>query len=75
MNLQKYVQDYLLQNKQSVYELLTGRGHMYVCGSINMADDVTNTIQQILQMEGNMSEGNSKNYVARMKVNTHYFVR
>ena len=43
-------------------------GHFYVCGDCKMADDVEQTLEEIIQKHGNMTEEEAKEFVAVLRV-------
>ena len=42
--------------------------HIYICGNVRMAADVTETLIEILQIQGNMNIENAKNMIDMLKV-------
>ncbi|KAK3576127.1 hypothetical protein CHS0354_043096 [Potamilus streckersoni] len=63
-----YVQDYLHLNLSDVYNsILRDGGHIYVCGDVKMASDVTSTLETIFQEEGKMSAQDAKNFVQKLR--------
>ncbi|KAL5016522.1 hypothetical protein ScPMuIL_006111 [Solemya velum] len=66
-----YVQDVLRKNKKQVYDLLVNKGaHLYICGDVGMAADVTDTIVGILKKLGKMTLEQATIYVSELK-NAH----
>ena len=56
-----------------MYELLVNKkGHIYICGDVRMAEEVTNTIEVGLQREGNMNLEDSKLFINEMKENQRF---
>uniref|UniRef100_A0A674BRN2 Nitric oxide synthase n=1 Tax=Salmo trutta TaxID=8032 RepID=A0A674BRN2_SALTR len=53
-----YVQDVLCEQlSETVYQCLKEEGgHIYVCGDVGMAGDVLKTVQQIIKLQGNMTQ-------------------
>ena len=43
-------------------------GHLYVCGDVQMAIDVGNTLKKIFMKEGNMTEEEAEKLIHEMKV-------
>ena len=43
------------------------KGHVYVCGEVQMAMGVITTLEFIFQMENNMSAEESKEYIQQLK--------
>ena len=67
--LQPYVQNILWDNQAIVYEdIVTKKGHFYVCGDVRMADDVVNTLVSIFEAVGNMSREEADEYFETLKV-------
>ncbi|KAL5016525.1 hypothetical protein ScPMuIL_006114 [Solemya velum] len=63
-----YVQDVLMQNSKAVCDALISRGgHFYICGDVQMASDVTRTLQQILQKEAAMDSSHAMDYILQLR--------
>lgn len=63
------MQDVLRKNKKQVYDLLVNKGaHLYICGDVGMAADVTDTIVGILKKLGKMTLEQATIYVSELKV-------
>nr|BAF73722.1 nitric oxide synthase [Ambigolimax valentianus] len=63
-----YVQDILLSKAEAVHEAIVKRGgHFYVCGDVSMAHDVTQTLEAILQEQGQMSAEDACNFVTKLR--------
>ncbi|XP_033627460.1 nitric oxide synthase, brain-like [Asterias rubens] len=68
-----YVQDLLRKNSEKVYKTLQNvKGHMYVCGDVNMAAGVSATIHSILAKHGEMTTDEAKKRLKRMKATGRY---
>lgn len=67
--LQKYVQD-LLKEETNVIKnhIVDKNGHIYVCGDVNMAAEVRQTIQEILECELKLSREDANAYLKELKV-------
>ena len=71
--LQTYVQDLLKKNGREVYDLLVTRaGHFYICGDVEMAQDVEKVIIDIIRLYGNMDKDDADDYISEMKVWCYY---
>jgi NADPH-ferrihemoprotein reductase len=70
-----YVTHLLKDNKEAVWKLLNDGGHVYVCGDArNMARDVHNTLVQICQESGSMSEVEAEGYIKTLSTKGRYSV-
>ncbi|XP_038050616.1 nitric oxide synthase, brain-like isoform X2 [Patiria miniata] len=68
-----YVQDLLFQNAHQVFELLSRlRGHIYVCGDVTMAADVSKVIQSIGVDVAKMSDEEAKYWVTGLRDENRY---
>ncbi|XP_041348761.1 nitric oxide synthase, inducible-like [Gigantopelta aegis] len=68
-----YVQDILLQMSAAVYTGIVNRGgHLYVCGGTEMASDVNDALEKILQKEGGMSLDAAKKYIQDLQNDNRY---
>ena len=57
-----------------VFDLITnGTAHLYICGDVSMASEVTNNVQQILKSEGRLSDAQAASYIAQMWVSMAYY--
>ena len=69
MNLQKYVQDIIRQNSEQVCELiLLNGGHIYVCGDVSMASDVSKTLLNLFQEFAALSQVEAQELMAMLRV-------
>ena len=67
--LQQYVQDLLKLNYEHVCELiLLNGGHIYVCGDVSMAADVSKTLLNLFQEFAALSEVEAQELMAMLRV-------
>ena len=67
--LQKYVQDIIRQNSEQVCELiLLNGGHIYVCGDVSMASDVSKTLLNLFQEFAALSQVEAQELMAMLRV-------
>nr|AAS93626.1 nitric oxide synthase a [Sepia officinalis] len=63
-----YVQHLLKKNSKSVCDAIVREGgHFYVCGDVQMASDVSDTVEMILKEDAPMSSEEAKNYVLKLR--------
>ena len=63
------MQDLLLRNASDVFDIINkSRGHIYVCGDVTMAADVAEIIEVIGTSIGEMSQGEAKEWMTRLRV-------
>ncbi|XP_065136041.1 nitric oxide synthase 2b, inducible [Paramisgurnus dabryanus] len=69
-----YVQDVLReQMNDKVFEVLhQNRGHLYICGGLNMARDVASSIQEVLVSWLDISLAQAEEYLSRLKNERRY---
>nr|XP_055052766.1 nitric oxide synthase 2b, inducible isoform X2 [Misgurnus anguillicaudatus] len=69
-----YVQDVLReQMNDKVFEVLhQNRGHLYICGGLNMARDVASSIQEVLVSRLDISLAQAEEYLSRLKNERRY---
>lgn len=68
-----YVQHKMLEKKAELYQWLEEGAVVYVCGDEkSMAKDVHETLLQIIQEEGNLTEEDAQAYLADMQQNKRY---
>lgn len=68
-----YVQHLLAENKQSVWDVISNNGHLYVCGDAKyMARDVQNTIIKIVEELGEKTNAQAQEFVKRMMSKGRY---
>lgn len=66
---QKYVQDLLEDEGAEMTRLLVEEnGHFYVCGDCKMANGVEQTLEEIIQKHGGMTEDEAKEFVTVLRV-------
>ncbi len=66
---QTYVQDLLRKHSAEVFELIDKlKGHFYVCGDVQMAAEVGETLEGIIANEGQMSDNKAKAYMSNLRV-------
>ncbi|KAK7071225.1 hypothetical protein SK128_001682 [Halocaridina rubra] len=67
--LDAYIQDLLLVNGKVIYKQLVQKdGHIYICGSEDMADGVQQSLMAIFQDFGKHSPEKAQNFIRKMKV-------
>ncbi|MBL7969236.1 MAG: assimilatory sulfite reductase (NADPH) flavoprotein subunit [Prolixibacteraceae bacterium] len=63
-----YVQHRLLEQQKDIYNWLNNGANIYLCGDMKqMARDVQNTLLQIFETEGGMSEEKAQEYLKQLK--------
>ncbi|XP_058799933.1 nitric oxide synthase, salivary gland-like [Phymastichus coffea] len=63
-----YVQDLIQVEAKNIYKMLVHeKGHFYVCGDCTMAEDVYQTLKQIIKTHGNMTEHKVENYMLSLR--------
>lgn len=68
-----YVQDALSEKSDEVNDLIVNRNcHVYVCGDVRMAVEVTHSLQRALSKNSKMSLEEAKIYVNEMKENLRF---
>lgn len=68
-----YVQDRMREQSGELYEWLQKGAAVYICGDEkNMAHDVHNTLIEIIEKEGNMSQADAQAYLEDMQQNKRY---
>ncbi len=68
-----YVQHRMLQQATELFEWITGGASIYVCGAKHpMSTDVENTLLQIIQTKGGMSEEESMHYLNELSEHGKY---
>eukprot|EP00111_Clytia_hemisphaerica_P016599 TCONS_00049205-protein len=73
-NLPKtYVQQILHQDMEKVGEtILDKQGHVYVCGDVTMASDVSKMITKILQEYAALSDEEAKQFISELRTSKRY---
>lgn len=62
------------KNGQEVFDaVFKNGGHFYVCGDVQMASDVTETLCKIIQEKGKMSKEQAQSYMLKLKVSCFMF--
>uniref|UniRef100_A0A4W4EZ26 Nitric oxide synthase, inducible n=1 Tax=Electrophorus electricus TaxID=8005 RepID=A0A4W4EZ26_ELEEL len=71
-----YVQHVLKKqlSKEVMQVLHQSHGHLYVCGGMNMAQDVAHTIQEILASELNITFTEAGEYLQKLKSEKRYHI-
>ncbi|XP_065208793.1 nitric oxide synthase, salivary gland isoform X2 [Planococcus citri] len=68
-----YVQDLMKTEAEKLYkEIVTERGHFYVCGDCKMAEDVYQTLRTIIQEKSGMTYAQAESYLLRMRDENRY---
>ena len=66
---QQYVQDLIRKNSEQVCELvLLNGGHIYVCGDVSMASDVSKTLFKLFQDFAALSQVEAQELIAMLRV-------
>lgn len=70
-----YVTHHIAENKDSIWQILDGGGHVYVCGDArNMARDVHNSLVTIVKEKAEITEKEATDYVKRLSAKGRYSV-
>ncbi|ESP01628.1 hypothetical protein LOTGIDRAFT_225295 [Lottia gigantea] len=71
----KYVQDYILQEINSIYDILIDDTSLiYVCGDAkNMAKNVNEVFMKILKIKKGMTDDEAKAFIMTMRLHKRYF--
>ncbi len=68
-----YVQDIMKKHGEEIWNWLRDGAFIYVCGDASkMAKDVEHTLLEIIQIYGDLSESESKNYLKKMRQEKRY---
>ncbi|XP_067655457.1 nitric oxide synthase, inducible-like isoform X1 [Haliotis asinina] len=68
-----YVQDMLQQHAKDVYNtMVKAGGHIYVCGDVEMADNVKQTLERILSEHGKLTREAAREYVRQLRIDNRY---
>jgi len=63
------VQDLIQAEASQIYAMVVyEHGHFYVCGDCTMAEDVYQTLKQIIQTHGNMTDKEVEAYMLSLRV-------
>eukprot|EP00795_Rhopilema_esculentum_P015606 gene15605-6882_t len=69
----QYVQDLLKKNYEQICELiLLNGGHIFVCGDVSMASDVSNTLLNLLQEFAALSQVEAQELMAQLRSSGRY---
>merc|ERR1719219_3121306 len=69
----QYVQSLVKRDAEKIYDIWINRGgYIYVCGKIKMAEDVENTLQEMLVDHGQMDANAAVEKIADMKKEFRY---
>jgi sulfite reductase alpha subunit-like flavoprotein len=64
-----YVQDAIRKNSVEVFDLIMNKkAHLYICGDVKMAFDVTVALENILEVQGNIDKEIAKDFIKELKV-------
>lgn len=70
---QTYVQDLIQSEAPQIYKMVVyERGHFYVCGDCTMAEDVYQTLKQIIQTHSQMTDKEVEAYMLSLRVRLSY---
>ncbi|XP_046390490.1 nitric oxide synthase-like protein isoform X2 [Ischnura elegans] len=68
-----YVQEMIHRESSAVYrQLVDEGGHFYVCGDCTMAEHVYQTLKQIIQEKGGMSDADVESYMLTLRDENRY---
>ncbi|XP_011165980.2 nitric oxide synthase, salivary gland [Solenopsis invicta] len=68
-----YVQDLIQAEASQIYTMVVyERGHFYVCGDCTMAEDVYQTLKQIIQTHGQMTDKEVEAYMLTLRDENRY---
>ncbi|XP_069775851.1 nitric oxide synthase 1-like [Narcine bancroftii] len=69
-----YVQDIIRKNlSQEIFQLLDSQaGHLYICGDVTMAQDVSQTIHEIVAAQAHLSPSEAAAYIIKLKDENRY---
>ena len=64
-----YVQHILQEDTETIGEMIYSKnGHVYVCGDVTMASDVSKTLTNLLQEYAALSDQEAKDYINKLRV-------
>ena len=67
------MQDLLIEEGERVFQLWQKQeGHLYVCGKIRMAAGVEEALQLVLQLQGEMTKKEAKDWMNKMRSEGRY---
>ena len=61
-----YVQDRILENSSDIWQWIHQGAIIYICGGLMMGKKVDEAMQQIFMQEGNLSNGDSRNFFKKL---------
>ncbi|KAJ8872955.1 hypothetical protein PR048_026571 [Dryococelus australis] len=68
-----YVQDLMKREGADVYrKVVAEQGHFYVCGDCTMAENVYQTLKQIIQEHSNMTDNEVETYMLKLRDESRY---
>ncbi|XP_015598208.1 nitric oxide synthase, salivary gland [Cephus cinctus] len=68
-----YVQDLIQAESSQIYNMIVHEhGHFYVCGDCTMAEDVYQTLKQIIQSHGQLTDKEVEAYMLSLRDETRY---
>ncbi|XP_057655799.1 nitric oxide synthase-like protein isoform X1 [Diorhabda carinulata] len=68
-----YVQDLIVREAAEIYRLLVGeKGHFYICGDITMAENVYQTLRNIIQNYGELNDADVQSYMLQLRDENRY---
>lgn len=66
---QTYVQDWIQKESLQIFNALVyNNGHFYVCGDCTMAEDVFQTLKQLVKNHGHLSSQETESYMINLRV-------
>jgi sulfite reductase (NADPH) flavoprotein alpha-component len=69
-----YVQHKILAHGKTFFDWLEQGAHIYICGSIKMGNEVGETIQQVIEIAGNLPETDAIQYLEKLKEEDRWHV-
>ena len=67
--LQTYVQDWIHLEAENIYNILViEKGHFYVCGDCTMAEDVYQTLKQIIKTHSKLLDNEVESFMLSLRV-------
>lgn len=63
------------KQSEDIYRILVhDKGHFYVCGDCTMAEDVYQTLKNIIKTHGKMMDQEVETYMLSLRVSTLFFM-
>ena len=62
-----YVQHKIMTHGKTFFDWLEQGAHVYICGSIKMGNEVKETIQQVIEIAGDLPEASAVRYLEKLK--------